>query len=428
MTLPKIKHAEQNDQLLKMKGVSLVAFLDTTRPRADNTYTVRLRVIHNREKKLYTTKLNLNIEDYIKLAEGGKLRKLHANKSKLYGKIREAYDIIINELDEFSFTEFERKFLNQTSEYKYVKMAIEFYITKLRNEKRYGTASSYQYTLSSIAKYLKERGKNIEKFEFKEISENWLNNYVEYMRKEGKSTTTVGIYLRALRSIYNYAIQNNGVKAIHYPFGKGRFKIPVGRNTKKAISKDVMKILFNGKPQTPEQIKAKDFWFFSYCCNGMNVKDIANIRIKDIKGDHLSFIREKTKRTTNQEVKVNVVLNEFAKNVIEKYGCLTGSKDDFVFSIISRDEDYEQRFRKTNIFCRYINQHFKAYAKSLNIEDDVNLMTARHTFATNCVLNGYPLEFVSEALAHTDMKTTQNYFAGFTDDIRKEVSDKLLNF
>ncbi|TLX76887.1 hypothetical protein E9993_04155 [Labilibacter sediminis] len=33
--------------------------------------------------------------------------------------------------------------------------------------------------------------------------------------------------------------------------------------------------------QKTRQEKAKAFWFFSYACNGMNVKNIANIKYKD---------------------------------------------------------------------------------------------------------------------------------------------------
>ena len=38
------------------------------------------------------------------------------------------------------------------------------------------------------------------------------------------------------------------------------------------------------------------------------------------------------------------------------------------------------------------------------------------------------IEYISEALSHSNMKTTQNYFAGFEDKTRKEITESLINF
>lgn len=61
MSYPTITHPEQDNDKLKEKGVSIVAFLDTVRPRKDETFTVRLRIIQNRFPKYYTTKINLGV-------------------------------------------------------------------------------------------------------------------------------------------------------------------------------------------------------------------------------------------------------------------------------------------------------------------------------------------------------------------------------
>ena len=38
------------------------------------------------------------------------------------------------------------------------------------------------------------------------------------------------------------------------------------------------------------------------------------------------------------------------------------------------------------------------------------------------------MEFIGEALGHTDIKTTINYFKGFDDDKKREHSNKTFNF
>jgi integrase/recombinase XerD len=46
----------------------------------------------------------------------------------------------------------------------------------------------------------------------------------------------------------------------------------------------------------------------------------------------------------------------------------------------------------------------------------INIKIARHSFATTAILNGQSMVFAQEALGHSNIKTTQIYFAGFEDE------------
>jgi site-specific recombinase XerD len=41
---------------------------------------------------------------------------------------------------------------------------------------------------------------------------------------------------------------------------------------------------------------------------------------------------------------------------------------------------------------------------------------------------GASMEFVSEALGHNNLKTTQNYFAGFPEKDKKVFMEKMMKF
>jgi site-specific recombinase XerD len=87
----------------------------------------------------------------------------------------------------------------------------------------------------------------------------------------------------------------------------------------------------------------------------------------------------------------------------------------------------EKHIRVKN-FTRFINQHLKQLAESVGITNNISTYWARHTFATLAIRNGATMEFVSEALNHKDMKTTQNYFAGFDDETKREFANKMMEF
>lgn len=97
--------------------------------------------------------------------------------------------------------------------------------------------------------------------------------------------------MRTLRSIYNYAISLGVIKRDEsYPVGKRKYIIPAGRNTKKALTMQEVAMIYNHKTisGTPGD-KAKDFWIFSYLCNGINFKDISLLQNKNIDSDMLRF-------------------------------------------------------------------------------------------------------------------------------------------
>ncbi|HVA98940.1 MAG TPA: tyrosine-type recombinase/integrase [Bacteroidia bacterium] len=64
----------------------------------------------------------------------------------------------------------------------------------------------------------------------------------------------------------------------------------------------------------------------------------------------------------------------------------------------------------------------KSIAQQLNITNEVTTYAARHSFATILQRSGASTEFISEALGHSNVKTTQNYLAGFEDETKKETT------
>ena len=175
----------------------------------------------------------------------------------------------------------------------------------MEEEGRVGTASSYSLSLRSLLGYhtFRAAGRKPEQLGFLTIDKDWLKDYERWMLEKGKSMTTVGIYLRPLRTIFNQAIADGPIGQDYYPFGKRKYQIPAGRNVKKALSKEELKKLYEHQVEKGSvQDKAKDFWFLSFLCNGMNMKDILLLRYRDINDDKITFVREKP-RTPPEVIK-----------------------------------------------------------------------------------------------------------------------------
>jgi integrase len=85
-----------------------------------------------------------------------------------------------------------------------------------------------------------------------------------------------------------------------------------------------------------------------------------------------------------------------------------------VREILKRYEDYPKISNKDILLPVLTNQKMNSYLKELgdicDINKNITMHIARHTFATSVTLsNGVPIETVSKILGHTSLKTTQIY-------------------
>ncbi len=415
------------------KNFTISIYLDTRRAKANGLFPVKLRVYSSlhAKTKYYPTIFNLSEKEFQSVWETAKPRKeYHDLKLKIQSVENKANDSA-KELKAFSFEQFEKRMFRKSGTGEDLIYHYQQVIEKLRLNNQFGTASNYQMSLKSLMDFTYfKTGKKPKKLLFIEVNKDWLQKYESYMIDNlTRSRTTVSMYLRALRTIFNNAIHENDIDVEAYPFGEKKYIIPSVKNVKKALSKEQLKTLFEATPSTHEQEKAKDFWFFSFACNGMNIKDIAILRWENLQGNKIVFYRAKTVNTSRKNLTpVTVYLTDFALKVIDKYSREVRTSKGLIFKIISDELSKEQQHKAFKNFTRFINQNFKKFAVRAGINENISTYWARHSFATSAIRNGASIEFVSEALSHSNIKTTQGYFAGFEEESKRELMNTIMDF
>ena len=157
---------------------------------------------------------------------------------------------------------------------------------------------------------------------------------------------------------------------------------------------------------------------------------MARLKYNNISDDFATFFRAKSERIKRVIEPVRAPLNEITNAIIKKHGNkrIAGQDDVYIFPIlqprISAQREYELIQQATGL----INDHMKLIADELGITAKVTTYTARHTFSTVLKRSGASIEYISEALGHSDIKTTQNYLASFEDDTKKQTNSVLANF
>ena len=136
-------------------------------------------------------------------------RKLSALKSQA--------EKAIEKIQPFSFVAFEEAFIagsTNNPDSKTSRMVTDWFtntVTKLRGNDQVSTAGSYQTTINSMNLYKKN-------LQIHDVTPAFLQAYEKHLIKEGKSLSTVGIYMRNLRAIINEAIRENVISLDSYPF------------------------------------------------------------------------------------------------------------------------------------------------------------------------------------------------------------------
>jgi integrase/recombinase XerD len=267
---------------------------------------------------------------------------------------------------------------------------------------------------------------------FAEVTVSFLREYESWLNNQNISKTTMGMYIRPLRAIFNEAIEDGIIKKEKcYPFGRRKYRIPASKNTKKALDlADVKKIYYyECDPKNESEQKAKDYWLFSYFGNGMNPKDIACLKYKNIHDEYIVFERSKTERALRSDPKpITVFINEDMKVIIKRWGNKDISPNNYIFPVMDIGISPLRQYELMQLFIHLINDWMKHILKNLGINKKGTTYVARHTFSTVLKRSGASTEYIQEALGHSDIKTTENYLDSFDKEIKKEYASRLTSF
>jgi integrase len=394
--------------------------LDLRRPKNNSLFPVKVRVTLNRVQKYYPIGLDLNVSDFERIQNGSVRNELRIYKNKIADWENRAKGII-HQMDTFSFEEFKsRLYDNRSVKVTDVYALFDQKIDKLKSQEKISTSSIYNDAKNSLKRFKS-------KLNLMDVTSDFLKNYESYMISEDRSVTTISIYIRSLRSIYNQAIDAEMVDRKYYPFGKNKYQPKAPRNIKKALTIEQIKSIIDYKVEEgSNQQLAKDMWLLSYYCNGMNIKDIINLRFSNIEKDSLYFERLKTLSTNQNPKPIVVSLIPQAQEIIKRWKQKKRSPDDFVFPIIKKSMTEDEKAKVKHQFIKTINKYMKRIGTEIGYDKPLTTYSARHSYATILKRSGAPLSFISEALGHKSLLTTESYLDSFEDETRRKYAEMLV--
>ena len=97
---------------------------------------------------------------------------------------------------------------------------------------------------------------------------------------------------------------------------------------------------------------------------------------------------------------------------------------DFIFPIIKR-ENLEDQYKDIKWERKRYNRGLHKLGELCGIDQKLTSYVARHSFATQALLNEVPLKAISEMLGHSSLNTTQVYLKSLPTNVLDECADRL---
>lgn len=384
--------------------------------RRDNTYNIKIRVIHQTKKRYISTqwyvtakdmtsKLKLKTQSFIDASED--LIREYRKRCDSFGERLKVMDIgeLVEELtSDKAPGRFDLDFVQFVKEEAF----------KLKQSGRDGTSLHYITALNSLIRFVQSDTISIH-----DITQGFMQRYIDYLvsmpalpnKVRGKRAQSS--YPSAIRALHNkakekYNDEDAGIIRIPLsPFAKLKIpKVELSRKRALGIEKiqmiiDLPYISRHGQEPT-EYCRfnlAKDVFLLSFLLVGMNSADLYNC--SSYKNGIITYQRTKTKTRRADKAEIKITVPVQAKLLIDKYRDKTGAR---VF-------DFYQHYSTANAFNANVNKLLKTIGLKIKC-DDLEFYAARHSWAT-IALNVAEVDkyTVHTALNHVDesMKITDVY-------------------
>ena len=403
------------------EGVSLNLYHENRYATKNNLKTIKLVICSRRERKYFPTGVSMTTEDYEELFSSRRKDVVESRQSleRTFYKFKTIIDTLL-EKNKFSFDNIVREL--GISESLLLKDCFAKKIEELRSNNQFSTANNYDHAIKSIQKF------DSRKLDLKHITVEWLKKFERFMLDNNRSYTTIGMYIRDLRTIMNEMILAGRMGDANYPFGQKKYEIPTGEGRKMALPMHTIKQIYQYQSLTdPSIAKYKDLWMFSYFCNGANFNDILRLKFKNIDGNEIVFLRGKTISTSKKKKYVVAYLTDEMREIINRIGNPVQLPDNYIFPYLTGVECVKKQYEMIKDVIKRTNKRMKRIAADLGVPD-ITTYTARHSYATVLKRSGANIAFISESLGHSDLKTTENYLASFETEEREKNARLLMNF
>lgn len=383
-----------------------IKFRPSTVPGREGT--IYYQIIHERKPRQFVSQYHVFPNEWNskreKLCCSNRSERLNIIQS-IRERIRwdvERFNKIIRKLEnsgmQYSVDDIIDEYIQYSKEYSLFNF-MENIIAKLKQNNKQRTSETYRSTLNSFKKFREEKDIMLDC-----INSEIMESYEAWHRKRGNTPNTISFYLRVLRAVYNRAIEDEIIE------DKKPFKhvyTGVDKTAKRALPLTIIKRIRSlDLSHNPTLDYAKDMFLMSFFLRGMSFVDMAYLQKTDLRNGMITYRRRKTgqRLTIGWTSEMESILTKYPKN-----------QSQYLLPIIKNPGINERVcYRNANY---NINRNLKKIAKMLNLDFQLTMYVARHSWASAAKSKGIPLYIIKEGMGHFSEATTQIYLTSLDSSV-----------
>ena len=248
------------------------------------------------------------------------------------------------------------------------------------------------------------------------VTPEMANKYAMNLLNNGLKRTSINRKLSALHSFYKFLCRRSVGIMTYNPFdsdeGCIRFK-NAQKNyiAKRALVADEVKTMFDLAKMDNSIIGVRDLLVLELLATtGMRRAEICEIKIGDIQFTQGVYAINIVGKGNKERI---IVASNEVMGIINKYMNMRGitmkDKDEYLLVSHANRKSGSGKV-STNMIYRIV----KHYAELADIDPDtISPHTLRHTFATQCIGMGTPIQDVQQLMGHASINTTELYNHSF---------------
>ena len=257
---------------------------------------------------------------------------------------------------------------------------------------------------------------NITIEDMQSVTPEMANKYAMNLLNNGLKRTSINRKLSALHSFYKFLCRRSVGIMTYNPFdsdeGCIRFK-NAQKNyiAKRALVTDEVKTMFDLAKMDNSIIGVRDLLVLELLATtGMRRAEVCEIKIGDIQLTQGVYAINIVGKGNKERI---IVASNEVMGIINKYMNMRGitmkDKDEYLLVSHANRKSGSGKV-STNMIYRIV----KHYAELADIDPDtISPHTLRHTFATQCIGMGTPIQDVQQLMGHASINTTELYNHSF---------------
>ena len=281
---------------------------------------------------------------------------------------------------------------------------IDEYLEYLHVIKKHSDNTVINYKVD-LCEFLEFINKNILSIDKEDI-----NNYLEYLYKNGVNKNSISRKLSSLRNFYGYLVKKEIIDINYFSLVKNPKKDSSLPKYVSEIDIDKMFLI----PDKRKMLGQRNLLIIRMLyATGVRVSELINIKLSDIN------ISDRTIRILGKGSKERIVVfGNNTQEILKLYlndgrSKLDIKRSEYLF--LNKDGD--------RLSSRYIRKIINDIIIKASIDMHISPHMIRHTFATGMLNNGADLVSVKDLLGHENLSTTSIY-THVSDDMIKEIYNK----